>query len=148
MSHGSNSIGDLAADKCYEEFELRMTELPLPRWNTRSIIVFVRTEMTLKMRPGLPPFIRDENGHIAMSDETGNWLVIVTRETLERVAKPPEASLDRLNHYVDTFAAVATYKLEHGRAGVEDTIWVQREDLVEYQPAVSTASPHRLPPGL
>lgn len=95
--------------------------------------------MTLKMRPGLLPFIRDENGHIPTMDETANWLVIVTREALEGVASPPDPSLERLMQYADTFAAAATYKLELGRAGAEETIWVQREDLLEYQATIDPA---------
>jgi hypothetical protein len=34
--------------------------------------------------------------------------------------------------YADTFTAAATRKLELGRAGAEETIWLQRQDLVEY----------------
>jgi hypothetical protein len=68
--------------------------------------------MTLKMRQGLPPFIADQNGHIPMFDDSGDWLAIVTREALE---------------------AAATYKLEHGRAGDEQTIWVQVADVREYR---------------
>lgn len=89
--------------------------------------------MPLQMRPGFPPFIRDENGHIPMADKTANWLVIVTREALEGVASPPVASEERLLDYVDTFGQVATYKLEHGRAGEEATIWVQMEDVAEWR---------------
>jgi hypothetical protein len=96
--------------------------------------------MTLKMRPGLPPFVRDENGHIPTTDETANWLVIVTRETLEGVASPPDASLERLMQYADTFTAAATRKLELGRAGAEETIWLQRQDLVEYLADTDAAS--------
>ncbi len=75
--------------------------------------------MTLKKRLGLLLFVRDENGHIPMADGTASWLVIVTREALEYVALPPEAALDRLLRHADTFEAVATYKLEHGRAGAK-----------------------------
>jgi len=93
--------------------------------------------MSLQLRPNLPPFIQDENGHIPMADKTANWLVIVTREALEGVASPPDASEERLLEYVDTFGQVATYKLEHGRAGKEETIWVQMEDVAEWRSARS-----------
>ena len=96
--------------------------------------------MTLKMRLGLPPFIRDENGHIPMFDGTANWLVIVTREALDHIAALPEAPLDRLLRHADTFGSVATYKLEHGRAGAEETIWVQKADVVEYRTLSNSAS--------
>ncbi|WP_461513036.1 hypothetical protein [Rhizobium mongolense] len=54
-----------------------------------------------------------------MNDETADLLVIVTREALEGVASPPDASEERLMEYADIFGKVATYKLEHGRAGGE-----------------------------
>ncbi|KQV22109.1 hypothetical protein ASC97_27410 [Rhizobium sp. Root1203] len=94
--------------------------------------------MSLQTRRDLPPFIRDENGHLPMSDKTENWLVIVTREALEGIASPPDASEARLLEYADIFGQVATYKLEHGRAGAEETIWVQMEDVAEWR---STQSP-------
>lgn len=93
--------------------------------------------MPLKMRPDMPPFIVDENGHIPMIDGTARWLVIVTREALEGIASPPEASVERLRDYAATFGEVATYKLEHGRAGAEETIWVQRADVSAWQSAQS-----------
>ena len=68
-----------------------------------------------------------------MTDETADWLVVVAREALEGIAQPLNGSLERLLQYVDTFGAVATFKLEHGRAGAEETIWVQQEDVAEYQ---------------
>ena len=89
--------------------------------------------MSLKMRPNMPPFVINENGHIPMTDITANWLVIVTREALEGIASPPDASLERLLAFADTFGEVATYKLEHGRAGEEETIWVQNADVVEWR---------------
>ncbi|EPE94834.1 hypothetical protein RGCCGE502_30038 (plasmid) [Rhizobium grahamii CCGE 502] len=89
--------------------------------------------MALHLRPDLPPFIQDENGHIPMTDATANWLVIVTREALEGVASPADSSQDRLLSYIDTFGKVATFKLEHGRAGKEQTIWVQMEDVTEWR---------------
>jgi hypothetical protein len=90
--------------------------------------------MTLKMRQGLPPFIADQNGHIPMFDDSGDWLAIVTREALEAITSPPgEPSLERLLKYSDVFGAAATYKLEHGRAGDEQTIWVQVADVREYR---------------
>jgi len=33
---------------------------------------------------------------------------------------------------------VVTFKLEHGRAGDEDTIWVQKEDVAEWRSTRST----------
>jgi len=95
--------------------------------------------MTLSLRPGLPPFLRDENGHIPMTDETANWLVVITREALEGIAHPPDGSVERLHQYLDTFAAVATYKLEHGRAGAEETIWILQEDVAEYQATIGAS---------
>jgi len=64
-----------------------------------------------------------------MRDAGQNWLVIVTREALEDVAEPAEATVDRLIEYQLLFCHVATFKLEHGRAGAEDTIWIQAEDV-------------------
>ncbi len=89
--------------------------------------------MTLSMRDGFPPFLSDENGHISACDESQNWLVIVTREALEDVAEPADASLSRLLEYQSLFLEVAAFKLEHGRAGEEDTIWIQTDDLREWQ---------------
>jgi hypothetical protein len=68
-----------------------------------------------------------------MADETANWLVIVTREAMEGAASPPDASQRRLLEHIETFGEVATYKLEHGRAGDEDTIWVKKEDVAEWR---------------
>ena len=104
--------------------------------------------MPLQMRPDVPPFLRDENGHIPMNDETADLLVIVTREALEGVASPPDASEERLMEYADIFGRVATYKLEHGRAGGEDTIWVQMEDVVEWRSANYVSSIGRSATGL
>jgi hypothetical protein len=91
--------------------------------------------MTLKMRPGMTPFIANENGHIPMTDDTADWLVIVTREALEDIASPPEATSVRLLEFADKFGEVATFKLEHGRAGKEETIWIQSGDIVEWRHA-------------
>lgn len=88
--------------------------------------------MTLSMRDDFPPFLSDENGHISMRDERQNWLVIVTREALEDVAAPADASLDQLIEHQKLFCDVATFKLEHGRAGDEDTIWIQTDDVKEW----------------
>lgn len=55
------------------------------------------------------------------------------------VASPPVASEERLLEYVDTFGQVATYKLEHGRSGEEDTVWVQMEDVAEWRSKHSTS---------
>ncbi|WP_025662859.1 hypothetical protein [Rhizobium sp. IBUN] len=89
--------------------------------------------MALRLRPNFPPFIQDENGHIPTADDTANWLVIVTKEAMEEVASPPDASHQRLLEHIGTFGEVATYKLEHGRAGDEDTIWVQKEDVAKWR---------------
>lgn len=88
--------------------------------------------MTLAMRDGFPPFLSGENGHLSMRDEGQDWLVIVTREALEDVAQPPNASLERLIRYQRLFGDVATFKLEHGRAGDENTIWIQTDDVKEW----------------
>jgi hypothetical protein len=89
--------------------------------------------MPLSMRDDMPPFITDENAHIPMTNGSTNWLVIVTREAMEDVAAPPEISMDRLMDYCALFEKVASYKLEHGRAGSEATIWVQTEDVLEWK---------------
>ena len=89
--------------------------------------------MALRLRADLPPFIQDENGHIPMADDTANWLVIVTKEAMEGVASPPSASQERLLEHIATFGEVATFKLEHGRAGKEETIWVQMEDVIAWR---------------
>jgi hypothetical protein len=89
--------------------------------------------MALVMRSELSPFLSDENGHISMRDARQNWLVIVTREALEDVAEPADASLGRLLEFAKLFGEVATFKLEHGRAGEEDTIWIQSDDVRQWQ---------------
>ena len=89
--------------------------------------------MVLSMRDDMPPFITDENAHIPMTDGETEWLVIVTREAVEEVVSPPEVSMDRVMRYRDLFGQVAEYKLEHGRAGAEATIWVQTYDVVEWR---------------
>lgn len=70
-----------------------------------------------------------ENGHIPMSDGDTDWTVVVTREALESIASPPEASLDRLNDYADVFARIASNKLEFGRNRDRNRIWVMEEDV-------------------
>ena len=70
-----------------------------------------------------------ENGHIPMSDGDTDWTVVVTREALESIASPPEASLDRLNDYADVFARIASNKLEFGRDRDRNRIWVMEEDV-------------------
>ena len=97
--------------------------------------------MPLSMRDEMPPFITDENAHIPMTDGSADWLVIVTREAMEDVAKPPEVSMDRLMANLTLFGEVASYKFEHGRAGGEATVWVQAEDLAEWR-AQSTGRQH------
>jgi hypothetical protein len=89
--------------------------------------------MALVMRSELSPFLSDENGHISMRDARRNWLVIVTREALEDVAEPADASLERLLEFAKLFGEVATFKLDHGRAGEEDTIWIQSDDVRQWQ---------------
>lgn len=89
--------------------------------------------MMLLPRREFPPFLSDENGHLSMRDGEQNWLVIVTREALEDMAGPAESSLDRLLAYSDVFGDVATFKLEHGRAGDENTIWIQTDDIREWR---------------
>ena len=89
--------------------------------------------MALSTREGFPAFLSEENGHIPVQDGGRHWLVIVTREAMENVAEPPDASVDRLSQYSSLFLDVATFKLEHGRAGEEDTIWVQSDDITEWQ---------------
>ena len=88
----------------------------------------------------MPPFITDENAHIPMSDGSTDWLVIVTREAMEDVAAPPENSMDRLTEYCALFGKVASYKLEHGRAGMEATVWVQSEDVLEWRAQLTSQS--------
>ncbi len=89
--------------------------------------------MALSSRDEHRPFLSEENGHIPARDVRQNWLVIVTREALEDVADPADASLERLLQYRSLFLEVATFKLEHGRAGDEDTIWIQTDDLREWR---------------
>jgi hypothetical protein len=68
-----------------------------------------------------------------MTDGSTDWLVVVTREAMEDVAAPREISMDRLTAHLVLFGKVATYKLEHGRAGSEATVWVQAEDVLEWK---------------
>jgi hypothetical protein len=91
--------------------------------------------MSLFKRPDMPPFITDENAHVPMSDGNCDWLVVVTREALEDVAGPEEISADWLVANVDLFGEVASHKLQLGRAGEEDTIWVQSEDVKQWRDA-------------
>jgi hypothetical protein len=91
------------------------------------------TIVTLVMREDFPPFLSDENGHLSMADDAQNWLVIVTREALEDVSEPADDSLECLIQNQQLFCDVATFKLEHGRAGDDDTIWIQTDDLKEWR---------------
>ena len=70
-----------------------------------------------------------ENGHIPVSDGSTDWTVVVTREALEAIASPPEASLDRLNDYADVFVRIASNKLEFGRDRDRNRMWVMEEDV-------------------
>ena len=92
----------------------------------------------LSMRDDFTPFLSDENGHLSMRDAGQNWLVIVTREALEDVAEPADASVDRLIDYQALFCDVATFKLEHGRAGADDTIWILAEDVKAWRSLQAT----------
>ncbi|PZM08755.1 hypothetical protein [Rhizobium tubonense] len=89
--------------------------------------------MTLFIRPGMPPFIMDENAHVPMSDGETDWLVIVTREALEDKAGADEISPNWLLENSDFFGEVANYKLQLGREGEEATVWVQSEDVKQWQ---------------
>ncbi|MGO4569466.1 hypothetical protein AB4Z52_31570 [Rhizobium sp. 2YAF20] len=89
--------------------------------------------MPLSMRDDMPPFITGENAHIPMTDGSTDWLVVVTREAMEDVAAPPEISMDWLMVHRALFGKVASYKLDHGRAGSEGTVWVQSEDVLEWK---------------
>ncbi|MGO4568391.1 hypothetical protein AB4Z52_25880 [Rhizobium sp. 2YAF20] len=89
--------------------------------------------MPLSMREDMPPFITRENAHIPMTDGNADWLVIVTREAMEDVSAPPEISMGWLMDHLALFGKVASYKLEHGRAGSEATVWVQSEDVPEWK---------------
>ncbi|PZM10050.1 hypothetical protein [Rhizobium tubonense] len=83
--------------------------------------------MQLNLRQ--PPVIVGENGHIPMSDGDTDWTVVVTREALESIASPPDASLDRLMDYADVYARIAGNKLEFGRDRDRNRIWVMEEDV-------------------
>jgi hypothetical protein len=76
-----------------------------------------------------PPVIVGENGHIPMSDGGTDWTVVVTREALEAIASPPEATLDRLTDYADVYAWIASNKLEFGRDRDRNRIWVMEDDV-------------------
>jgi hypothetical protein len=84
--------------------------------------------MTLQMRPGMIPFIADENGHISMTNDTANWLVIVTREGFGRhcissvgdVGQAP-----RLRRHLRRPLSLST------SSGEEETIWVQFTYIAE-----------------
>jgi hypothetical protein len=89
------------------------------------------------MREDFPPFVSDENGHLSVADDAQNWLVIVTREALEDVGDSADGSLECLIEHQQLFCDVATFKLEHGRAGEDDTIWIQTDDLKEWRSAQS-----------
>ncbi|MDW5316877.1 hypothetical protein [Rhizobium sp. PL01] len=91
--------------------------------------------MKLILRQNMQPFLRDENGHVAMTDGQTDWLVIVTKEALEAISMPPLADDQRLLDHLQSFIEIATFKLERGREGEEKTIWVQSDDIREWQQA-------------
>ncbi|MDW5318553.1 hypothetical protein [Rhizobium sp. PL01] len=83
----------------------------------------------------MSPFLRDENGHVAMTDGEKDWLVIVTKEALKAISIPPLADQQRLISHLPSFIEIALFKLEHGRAGEEDTIWIQTDDIQDWRQA-------------
>jgi hypothetical protein len=83
----------------------------------------------MKLNLRLSPVIVGENGHIPMSDGDMDWTVVVTREALEAIASPPDASLDRLMDYADVYARIAGNKLEFGQDRDRNRIWVMEEDV-------------------
>ena len=85
--------------------------------------------MELKMQPGLPQFLRDENGHLPTWMRPTLGLSSSHEKPLGRRGSQPDSSRERLLQYADIFTAAATYKLKLGRDGAEKTIWLQREDL-------------------
>ena len=89
--------------------------------------------MELKMQPGLPQFLRDENGHLPTWMRPTIGLSSSHEKPLGRRGSQPDSSRERLLQYADIFTAAATYKLKLGRDGAEKTIWLQREDLSNRQ---------------
>src|ERR1700709_81960 len=83
----------------------------------------------MKLNLRQPPVIVGENGHIPMSDGDMDWTVVVTRESLEAIASPPDASLERLTDYADVYARIASNKLEFGRDRDRNRIWIMEEDV-------------------
>ncbi len=88
--------------------------------------------MALVLRD-LPAFIADENSHIPMRDRHIDWLVIVTREALENSGCSVNAPDPELSPLLPMFQAIAAYKLEHGLAGEEATIWLLEQDIIDWR---------------
>lgn len=88
--------------------------------------------MSLELR-SLPAFIADENAHIPMRDRHVDWLVVVTREALEKCGWINGATDVQLAPLIPLFQAIATYKLEHGLTGEEATIWILERDVIEWR---------------
>ena len=69
------------------------------------------------------PFIYFENGHLAMTDGSSVWLVIVTCEAMKATAHPPEMSLRRLAQYAGYYVDLAAALIMRGE-DVDGKVWV------------------------
>jgi hypothetical protein len=87
--------------------------------------------MTL-VQTELPPFIVDENAHVPAKDGKNKWLVIATREALDLIDCPRDASSTELEGFLPTLIAVANHKLELGRTAEESTIWIHVDDIRDW----------------
>ncbi|WP_426127633.1 hypothetical protein [Pararhizobium sp. PWRC1-1] len=67
-----------------------------------------------------------------MTDGTTDFVVIVTKEALQRMLSNTEDMETRLLDNVETFGSVADFKIEHGKIGEEGRIWLHAADITEW----------------
>jgi hypothetical protein len=76
-----------------------------------------------------PPFLYFENGQIAVTDGSMEWLVIVTAEAMMATARPPEKSLKRLVRYAPFYRQLAAAAIRRGEE-VDGKVWIREVDVL------------------
>jgi len=74
------------------------------------------------------PRICGDNGHFGVSDGVSTWLVIVTEEALAVTASGTEASLERLNRFINIYRRIAETALAL-HEDVNGSIWIFEKDV-------------------
>lgn len=75
------------------------------------------------------PFMFGENGHMAVTDGSEVWIVVVTEEAMKATAVPAEASLKRLSRHARRYRDLAAAALRRGD-GVNGKVWVLERDVL------------------